>query len=91
MTAKKNSTKKSNLIRLIVAGNKIKKAAGSKKSANAKLVGATAGLKSFEGFPKTMPADSGTAFVSVALSDPAYVSLLPELLHRRSKMKTLCL
>jgi len=51
-------------------------------------LGASAGgLEAFETFFKAMPADSGIAFVLVAHLDPTHVSLLPELVQKRSKMK----
>ncbi len=51
-------------------------------------IGASAGgLEAFETFFKAMPADSGVAFVLVAHLDPTHVSILPELLQKRTKMK----
>ena len=51
-------------------------------------LGASAGgLEAFELFFKSMRHDSGIAFVLIAHLDPTHVSLLPELLQKRSKMK----
>jgi len=51
-------------------------------------LGASAGgLEAFETFFKAMPADSDIAFVLVAHLDPTHVSLLPELVQKRSRMK----
>ena len=50
-------------------------------------IGASAGgLDAFQEFFKAMPADSGMAFVLVAHLDPTHVSMLPELLQKRTKM-----
>lgn len=50
-------------------------------------IGASAGgLEAFEIFFKSMPADSGMAFILVAHLDPTHVSLLPELIHKSTKM-----
>jgi len=50
-------------------------------------IGASAGgLEAFEAFFKAMPHDSGMAFVLVAHLDPTHVSILPELLQKRTKM-----
>ncbi len=51
-------------------------------------LGASAGgLEAFEAFFKAMRHDSGMAFVLIAHLDPTHVSLLPELLQKRSRMK----
>ncbi|MFT5693781.1 MAG: two-component system CheB/CheR fusion protein [Oceanicoccus sp.] len=51
-------------------------------------LGASAGgLEAFEVFFKAMSPDSGIAFVLIAHLDPTHVSLLPELMQKRSKMK----
>jgi two-component system, chemotaxis family, CheB/CheR fusion protein len=50
-------------------------------------LGASAGgLEAFEIFFKAMRHDSGIAFVLVAHLDPTHVSLLPELVQKRTKM-----
>ena len=50
-------------------------------------IGASAGgLDAFQEFFKAMPADSGMAFVLVAHLDPTHVSILPELLQKRTEM-----
>jgi two-component system, chemotaxis family, CheB/CheR fusion protein len=50
-------------------------------------IGASAGgLDAFQTFFKAMPHDSGMAFVLVAHLDPTHVSILPELLQKRTKM-----
>lgn len=51
-------------------------------------LGASAGgLEAFESFFKAMRHDSGIAFVLIAHLDQTHVSLLPELVQKRSKMK----
>ncbi|MCU7805958.1 MAG: PAS domain S-box protein [Candidatus Thiodiazotropha sp. (ex Lucinoma borealis)] len=51
-------------------------------------LGASAGgLEAFETFFKAMPHNSGMAFVLVAHLDPTHVSLLPELVQKRSRMQ----
>jgi two-component system CheB/CheR fusion protein len=51
-------------------------------------IGASAGgLEAFEEFFSHMPADSGMAFVLVPHLDPTHVSILPELLQRRTQME----
>ncbi|MCP4196780.1 MAG: chemotaxis protein CheR, partial [Proteobacteria bacterium] len=51
-------------------------------------LGASAGgLEAFETFFKAMPSDSGIAFVLIAHLDPTHVSLLPELVQKRSSMR----
>lgn len=53
-------------------------------------IGASAGgLEAFEGFFKAMPADAGIAFVLVAHLDPKHISILPELIQKRTGMKVL--
>ena len=50
-------------------------------------LGASAGgLEAFQAFFKAMRHDSGMAFVLIAHLDPTHVSLLPELLQKRSSM-----
>ena len=50
-------------------------------------IGASAGgLEAFEIFFKAMPSDTGMGFVIVAHLDPSHVSLLPELIQKRTKM-----
>lgn len=51
-------------------------------------IGASAGgLEAFEGFFKTMLSDAGIAFVLVAHLDPTHVSILPELIQKKTGMK----
>ena len=51
-------------------------------------IGASAGgLHSYERFFKSMPADSGIAFVLVSHLDPAHSSMIPELLQKVTDMK----
>ena len=53
-------------------------------------IGASAGgLEAFEAFFKAMPPTSGMAFVLVCHLDPTHVSILPELLQKRTKMTVL--
>ncbi len=50
-------------------------------------IGASAGgLEALEGFVENMPNNSGMAFVIVQHLDPKHVSLLPELLQRKTEM-----
>jgi len=50
-------------------------------------MGASAGgLEALESFFKAMPADSGCAFVLVVHLDPTHISIMPELLQKRTKM-----
>jgi len=44
------------------------------------------GLEAFESFFKVMPPDSDIAFILIAHLDPTHVSLLPELVQKRTKM-----
>ena len=51
-------------------------------------IGASAGgLEAFESFFKAMPGDSGMAFVLVSHLDPTHVSILPELIQKKTQMK----
>jgi two-component system, chemotaxis family, CheB/CheR fusion protein len=51
-------------------------------------IGASAGgLEAFETFFKAMPADSGMAFVLISHLDPTHVSILPELIQKKTQMK----
>ena len=51
-------------------------------------IGASAGgLEALEAFFKAMPADSGIGFVLVVHLDPTHISILPELLQKRTKMR----
>jgi two-component system, chemotaxis family, CheB/CheR fusion protein len=53
-------------------------------------IGASAGgLEAFEAFFTAMPADSGIAFVLVSHLDPTHVSIMPELIRKRTKMQVL--
>lgn len=53
-------------------------------------IGASAGgLEAFESFFNAMPANSGIAFVLVAHLDPTHISILPELIQKKTKMKVL--
>lgn len=53
-------------------------------------IGASAGgLEAYESFFKAMPSTSGMAFVLVSHLDPTHVSILPELLKKRTKMKVM--
>ena len=50
-------------------------------------IGASAGgLEALEAFFEEMPADAGIGFVLVVHLDPTHVSILPELLQKRTKM-----
>ncbi len=50
-------------------------------------IGASAGgLEALEALFTAMPADSGLAFIVVVHLDPGHVSLLPELLQRRTTL-----
>jgi two-component system CheB/CheR fusion protein len=50
-------------------------------------VGASAGgLEALEAFFKEMPANTGLAFVLVVHLDPTHISILPELLQKRTRM-----
>lgn len=51
-------------------------------------LGASAGgLEAFEYFFKTMPPNTGMAFILIAHLDPTHISLLPELIQKRTKMQ----
>lgn len=51
-------------------------------------IGASAGgLQAFEEFFSTMPEESGFAFVLVAHLDPTHVSILPDLIQKKTGMK----
>jgi len=51
-------------------------------------MGASAGgLEAFESFFKAMPGDSGMAFVLISHLDPTHVSILPELIQKKTQMK----
>ncbi|MBU1344884.1 MAG: PAS domain-containing protein [Proteobacteria bacterium] len=51
-------------------------------------MGASAGgLEAFESFFTSMPRDSGMAFVLISHLDPTHISLLPELLQKKTAMK----
>ncbi len=53
-------------------------------------IGASAGgLEAYESFFKTMPPNNGMAFILVSHLDPTHVSILPELITKQTKMKTL--
>lgn len=53
-------------------------------------VGASAGgLKSLQQFFTHMPADSGAAFVVIQHLDPTQESILPELIQKCTRMKTM--
>ena len=53
-------------------------------------IGASAGgLEAFEAFFDAMPADAGLAFVLVPHLDPTHVSIMPELIQKRTKMQVL--
>ncbi|MDW7773669.1 MAG: chemotaxis protein CheB [Desulfobulbaceae bacterium] len=53
-------------------------------------IGASAGgLEAFEAFFAAMPPDSGIAFVLVSHLDPNHVSIMPELIRKRTKMQVL--
>ncbi len=50
-------------------------------------IGASAGgLEALEAFFKALPNDTGLAFVLVVHLDPTHISILPELLQKRTKM-----
>jgi len=50
-------------------------------------LGASAGgLEAFETFFKALPPDTGMAFILIAHLDPTHISLLPELIQKRTKM-----
>jgi two-component system, chemotaxis family, CheB/CheR fusion protein len=51
-------------------------------------MGASAGgLEAFESFFKAMPGDSGMAFVLISHLDPTHISILPELIQKKTPMK----
>lgn len=53
-------------------------------------MGASAGgLEAFEAFFSAMPNDSGMAFVLISHLDPTHISILPELIQKRTQMKVL--
>jgi len=51
-------------------------------------MGASAGgLEAFESFFMAMPGDSGMAFVLISHLDPTHISILPELIQKKTQMK----
>lgn len=71
----------------VMAGNTAAPKAGSQKDFYIVGIGASAGgLDAFERFFESMPKDSGMAFVLVPHLDPTHVSLMPELIQKRSPM-----
>ncbi|MFA5904459.1 MAG: CheR family methyltransferase [Desulfobacula sp.] len=51
-------------------------------------MGASAGgLEAFESFFTAMPEDSGMAFVLISHLDPTHISILPELIQKKTRMK----
>lgn len=51
-------------------------------------IGASAGgLEAFESFFTAMPADSGMAFVLISHLDPTHISILPELIQKKTQME----
>lgn len=53
-------------------------------------IGASAGgLESFEAFFTAMPPDSGLAFLLVPHLDPTHISIMPELIQKRTTMQVL--
>ena len=102
-TKKKTPTKKATTrTKKTAKAATTKKAVGVRKGAPPKLtekdkdsfyivgVGASAGgLEAFEKFFKNMPDDSGMAFVLVPHLDPGHISLMPELIQKRSKMEVI--
>ncbi|MCL7487697.1 MAG: PAS domain-containing protein [Desulfobulbaceae bacterium] len=53
-------------------------------------LGASAGgLEAFEAFFTAMPPDAGIAFVLVSHLDPTHVSIMPELIRKRTRMEVL--
>ena len=53
-------------------------------------IGASAGgLEAFEAFFTAMPADSGLAFILVSHLDPTHISIMPELIQKRTRMQVL--
>jgi two-component system, chemotaxis family, CheB/CheR fusion protein len=51
-------------------------------------MGASAGgLEAFESFFTAMPGDSGMAFVVITHLDPTHISILPELIQKKTQMK----
>ena len=68
---------------------------GQKKAAqrtisNFPIVGIAAsagGLEAYESFFERMPSKSGMAFILVSHLDPTHISILPEILTKKTKMK----
>lgn len=89
---KKTRTEPKARIKILSTGKKTlpKKRAGSehtKASFPIIGIGASAGrLEAFELFFKTMPTDSGKAFVLVSHLDPGHASLLSGILQRNTTM-----
>ena len=53
-------------------------------------IGASAGgLEAFEAFFIAMPADAGLAFILVPHLDPTHISIMPELIQKRTRMQVL--
>lgn len=51
-------------------------------------IGASAGgLEAYESFFKTMPPDTGIAFVLISHLDPTHISILPELIKKQTQME----
>ncbi len=51
-------------------------------------IGASAGgLEAFESFFKAMPGDSGMAFILISHLDPTHISILPDLIQKKTQMK----
>lgn len=51
-------------------------------------MGASAGgLEAFEAFFKAMPSNSGMAFILISHLDPTHISILPELIQKKTTMK----
>jgi len=77
MTKKKQNSK-----------NKIPKSITVKDKFPIVGMGASAGgLEAFELFFKSMPSNSGMAFILISHLDPTHVSILPELIQKKTEMK----
>lgn len=69
--------------------NKVSYPAVDKKFHIVGMGASAGGLEAFEVFFSAMPKDSGMAFVLISHLDPTHISILPELIQKRTEMKVL--
>jgi len=87
MTKKKEPAKRKAPLKEPVKGKDIPQVISNPRFPIVGMGASAGGLEAFESFFTAMPENSGMAFVLISHLDPTHISILPELIQKKTKMK----